>query len=328
MKPSEKFTDQYWERLAARFSGEETTGDEFSGNVSSETEKMLERYWKSAGSEINSEEINIESAWNIVRSKISSEKVHPHQAGVRKSISLYLRIAAAVLLLAALGAVTYVLYDKAVSGSRIIIATGEEEKNREIVLPDGSKVWLNHSSEISYSKNWNRTGRKVTLSGEGYFNIVPDEKNPFSVDAGKAEIKVVGTSFNVITRNLEGEVEVFVESGKVLLADEKGGSILLEPGYIGTTAPGRLNKTLNNNRNYLSWKTSLLVYEGTNLTDVFRDLKRAYNIDISVADSSILDKTITAVFNNDPEETIIRVICTTFNLSYIRDGKHFHLLKN
>jgi len=328
MKPSENYTDQYWERLAAKFSGEETEGNEFPENMNPGTVKLLEKYWNSANSEINPKEINVENAWNRVKSKISGKDLYKHRTVQRKLIPSYLKTAAAILLLAILGAVSYIILDKAISGKKIVIATGEEEKKREIILPDGSKVWLNHSSEISYLKNWRRSGRNVTLRGEGYFEIEPDAGNPFSVNAGKAEIKVVGTSFNVITTNREGEVEVFVESGKVLLADEKGNNILLEPGYIGTTSSGSLNKTLNNNRNYLAWKTSQLIYESTGLKDVFTDLKRAYNLDVTVADSSILENTITATFNNDPEETIIRIICTTFNLSFIRDGKHFHLMKN
>jgi len=328
MKQSENYTDQYWAKLAAKFSGEEAAGDEFPENFSQETGKLLEKYWKYASSEINPEEINVENAWNKVKSKISGRDTTMRRPVQSKLTLLFFKTAAAILLLAVLGAVSYIILDKAISGKKIVIATGEGEKNKEIILPDGSKVWLNHSSEISFFKNWRRSGRNVTLRGEGYFEIVPDVEYPFSVSAGKADIKVVGTSFNVITSNREGEVEVFVESGKVLLADEKGSSILLEPGYIGTTSSGRLNKTLNNNRNYLAWKTSLLIYEGTGLQDVFTDLKRVYNVDVTVADSSILEKTITATFNNDPEETIIRIICTTFNLSYIRDGKHFHLMKN
>ncbi len=62
----------------------------------------------------------------------------------------------------------------------------------------------------------------MKLRGEAFFEIAPDASKPFIIDAGEANIKVVGTSFNVITNNPESEVEVFVKTGKVLVSDNSG----------------------------------------------------------------------------------------------------------
>ena len=86
-------------------------------------------------------------------------------------------------------------------------------------------------------------------------------------------------------------------------------------------------KTLNQNPNYLSWKTGLLVYNGQKLDVVFSDLKRVYNMDIEAADPAILENRWTSPIDNQPQETIIRLICASFNLSYTKDGNIYHLVK-
>jgi ferric-dicitrate binding protein FerR (iron transport regulator) len=133
----------------------------------------------------------------------------------------------------------------------------------------------------------------------------------------------------VITSNSDSKVEVFVTSGKVLLSDNSGsGSILLDPGYVGTLNSGAPGKTVNENPNYLSWKTGQLVYKGQKLDVVFSDLKRAFNMNIVADDPAIPDYTLTTPsIDNATEETIISLICISFNLSYEKDGDVYHLSK-
>ena len=100
---------------------------------------------------------------------------------------------------------------------KITVVAGNDQKNILVSLPDGSKIYLNRNSEFSYRKNFGKHGRNVKLTGEAFFEISPDVSKPFIIDAGKAKVKVVGTSFNVITNNRESAVEVFVKTGKVML---------------------------------------------------------------------------------------------------------------
>jgi ferric-dicitrate binding protein FerR (iron transport regulator) len=85
-------------------------------------------------------------------------------------------------------------------------------------------------------------------------------------------------------------------------------------------------KTININPNYISWKTGLLIYNGQKLNVVFDDLKRVYNMDIEVADPAILENEWTSPIDNQPQETIIRLICASFNLSYTLDGNVYRLV--
>ena len=113
-----------------------------------------------------------------------------------------------------------------------------------------------------------------------------------------------------------------------MLSDNSGTqNLVLDPGFVGTMDSKLSGKTLNNNPNYLSWNTGLLVYDGQKLDVVFKDLKRVYNMDIVADDPDILDNTWTSPINNQPQDTIIRLICASFNLSYTKDGNVYHLAK-
>jgi ferric-dicitrate binding protein FerR (iron transport regulator) len=121
---------------------------------------------------------------------------------------------------------------------------------------------------------------------------------------------------------------VFVRTGKVLLSDNSGNnSILLDPGYIGTMDSGKPLKSLNRDPNYMAWNTGILVYDGQTLDIVFRDLKRVYNMEIIADDPSILKETWTSPINNQSQDTIIRLICYSFNLGYTKEGNTYHLSK-
>ena len=139
---------------------------------------------------------------------------------------------------------------------------------------------------------------------------------------------MVGTTFNVITRNSELAVEVFVKTGKVLVSDASGAeTIQLDPGFVGTVNSKIHHKSVNSNPNYLSWKTGYLDYSGQKLDVVFSDLKRVYNMEIVADDPSILENPWHSPIDNLSQETIIRLICGSFNLSYTKDGNVYHLTK-
>jgi ferric-dicitrate binding protein FerR (iron transport regulator) len=197
-----------------------------------------------------------------------------------------------------------------------------------IKLPDGSIAYLNRNTTLTYNAKTLGPERKVKLSGEAFFEILPDHNKPFIIDAGGATIKVLGTSFNVVTRNNDSSVEVFVKTGKVMMSESPGTrSIVVDPGFVGKIDPAGAGKKLNDNPNYMAWNTRRLTYDGQKLGVVFRDIEKMYNITIIASDPVILDLPIATSFYNEPDETIIRIICTTFNLTYSKDGNIYHLGK-
>jgi len=278
----------------------------------------------------DSKPIDVDKAWNKIWSKMNEEAPVITMKPVSHVFTRrgFLKIAAAVLILTGLGTAAIYTFSSDFLSKTIIASTGDDQKNQKISLPDGSTVTLNHSTKLSYKSNFGKNSRKVSLSGEAFFEISADASKPFTIDAGKASVKVVGTSFNVITENVDSAVEVFVTTGKVMLSDNSGNpGLVLEPGYIGTMDLNHSGKALNQNPNYMSWKDGKLDYDGQPLEIVFRDLKRVYNMDIKADDPSILSNPWTSPIISQSSDTIIRIICASFNLSYTKDGNVYHLSK-
>ena len=323
---TEKFNDRDWEELASALSGEKEGSSELLNRFLAEDGKNTEKSWRKMRKMNDDKEINVDQAWDKVYSRLNEAGylTAKSQERIIRIRNRFLKIAATVLILVSLGTLSIYL---ATSGKQIVVTTASDQKNLKVSLPDGSNIFLNRNTELIYSANFGRSGRHVALSGEAFFEISSDVSKPFTIDAGKASIEVVGTSFNIITNNPDSAVEVYVETGKVVLSDNTGTqNIVLDPGYVGTMDTKISGKTLNENPNYTSWKTGMLVYNRQTLEIVFKDLKRVYNMVIIADDPEILDETWTSSIDNQSQETIIRLICASFNLRYAQDGNVYHLL--
>jgi ferric-dicitrate binding protein FerR (iron transport regulator) len=330
MKNTEKFTDKEWEELASILSDEKGEQADLLDRFMAEDPDNSGKMWKELKNMNSREEIDVDRAWNNVHSRLIENGLFRSEkpAGIRYMSTTLLRIAAAALILISLGTAAVYMNNAGYLSKKITIIAGNDQKNILVSMPDGSKVYLNRNSVFSYRKNFGEHKRDVKLTGEAFFEITPDVSKPFIIDAGKASVKVVGTSFNVITNNPESSVEVFVKTGIVQVSDNSGSqSVQLDPGYVGIVNSKTAARTLNNNPNYISWKTGYLEYSGQKLSVVFNDLKRVYNMDIVADNPLILENPWHSPIDNVDEKTIIRMICTSFNLSYTKDGNVYHLSK-
>ena len=325
-----KFTDREWEEIASALSGETVGRPELMNRFMAEDNNLVEKKWKVLRTMNEDKDINVDDAWNKVSSRIdiagAAEGREP--AGFIFMRSTFMRVAAVALILVGISAaVLYIVSSDSLS-KKIVVATGDNQVNYRVSLPDRSSIFLNRNSKLTYHSNFGRHSRNVALAGEAFFDIAHNPSKPFTIDAGKASVKVVGTSFNVITNNPDSAVEVFVRTGKVMLSDNTGDkNLLLEPGYVGTMDSKISEKKLNGNPNYLAWQTRSLVYNGQTLDIVFRDLKRVYNMEIIADDPAILNETWVTTIDNTSQETIIRIICTIYNLRYTKDGDIYHLVR-
>jgi len=330
MKKIERFTDKEWEELASLLSDEKSEQTDLLNRFMAEDIYNTGKQWKELRNMSSEKEINVDKAWNSVYTRLNENGLKTNNGPARMSFmrSTFMRVAAVALIVLSLGTTVVYLNNTGTFSKKITMATGNDQKNLHVALPDGSRIFLNRNTEFSYRANFGKHRRDVRLTGEAFFEISADASKPFIIDAGNAKVKVVGTSFNVITNNAESAVEVYVKTGKVMLSDNSGSqSMFLDPGFVGTMDSKISGKTLNKNPNYLAWNTGLLVYNGQKLDVVFNDLKRVYNMDIVADDPGILDNTWTSPIDNQPQDTIIRLICASFNLGYTKDGSVYHLSK-
>jgi ferric-dicitrate binding protein FerR (iron transport regulator) len=316
----EKMTGKDWGDAAAWLSGEESGNKESALPLLNEEEDIMKQWndMKMAESQGN---IDVDKAWARVNSRIEAAGNEGRTRRLSFMPSL-LKVAATVLVVFGLGWM-YFEYGMA---EKMTVASLSDQKNIEVVLPDGSKALLNRNSHLTYPEKFGHNNRKVKLTGEAFFEITPDPDRPFTIDAGNARVRVLGTSFSVITDNGNHEVEVYVSTGTVMLSSNDGShSLTLEPGYLGKISDSNESRSLNKNENYLSWTTDILNYDGESLDVVFTDLKRSFNINIIASDPSINDFRLTTRFENQPHDTIVQVICTTFNLNSVKEGETYTL---
>lgn len=186
----------------------------------------------------------------------------------------------------------------------------------QVELPDGTKVWLNAASSITYSVA-NRAFRKVKLTGEAYFEVFPEKDRPFMVETPLQEIKVLGTNFNVNAYPNENKVQTTLASGKVLvnlLNAGNGAAVnsILNPGQQSTTDAGsdRIKIVEVNTDQVLSWKSGYFYFDDNNLEEVLHQLERWYDIEV-VYNEQLLqyaDQFVGRVPRDTPFPTMLNVL--------------------
>ena len=182
----------------------------------------------------------------------------------------------------------------------------------KVTLPDGSNVWLNHSSSIKYPSSFQGNTRITELRGEGYFEVAHNPKIPFIVKAGDLRIKAMGTTFNIMAYPDETRIETSLIEGKVELelVDHAGNIsplLKMKPTdmAIFKNAGHELNtRTISDDR-YFSWKEGKLVFNKEPMGEVAKKLGRWFNVDIEIKDPQLLELTYTATF---VQETLPQVL--------------------
>jgi transmembrane sensor len=244
----------------------------------------------------------------------------------------FLRVAAILFLAVMLGSVGFYLgFRQQKTAVFTEVISNEQQVLHGVTLPDGTVVTLNSNSKLRYPKQFKGKLRKVTIEGEAFFEVKPDASKPFVITAGNAQIKVLGTSFNVCARPGDKTVEVTVETGKVQvgcreLAQQPCNNLILTPGEKGVlfTSDNALKKSLNENPNVMAWKTHDLVFNKTRLSEVIDDLEKVYHTDIQLSDPSLNNLVLTSHFNNQSIDFILEVIRLTFNLELsAQNGQYF-----
>lgn len=147
-----------------------------------------------------------------------------------------------------------------------------------IILADGSKVWLNAGSKLTFPETFASNNREVTLSGEAYFEVTPDKKKPFYVNADQQIIRVFGTHFNVQSYPNENNRTTLVE-GSVQVT-QSGRSKMLKPGQAAFSRNNNLLVQDVNIEEAIAWKNGFFYFESTPVKEALSAIKRWYNVDI------------------------------------------------
>ncbi len=229
-------------------------------------------------------------------------------------------VAATVLLLIA----ATVFYLRQPAEGKLITKTATDQ-SIEFELPDGSNIWLNKNSKISYDENEFLSNREINLSGEAFFEVEKNPESPFTIIAGSSLTKVIGTAFNLNASNPQQRIELVVVSGKVTFGklDGTGQPVVLTKGLKGIYNPADQSVTSEQNRsaNFLSWQNATLQFDNLTMAGVIEDCEKYFGIEVKVENPKILNCKYTGNFTNPSVEDFFTVIASTLNITHkIQDG--------
>lgn len=324
---------------------EELMAKYFSGNINSpEKEALLQwvdshedhrvyfdemlQSWAAAEEYDNDFQADISQAWHKVSQSITEKPaLHLKNSNLKeKKLSflntrIFLRVAAAVLF------IVMAAYWWSSNRQMVVFDTAFNETNH-VELPDGTKVWLNHNSRITYRKAFKK--RDVDLKGEAFFDVNRDESRPFTISSGTSKTKVLGTSFNVRAYPEEEEIIVTVSSGSVELSSQTDPEqkVILKSKEAGILSKKeqQVAKTALDNENSISWKTQKLSFNNTSMREVFSTLERHFGVEFTIYNKAILDCEFFGTYDQPRLQDLIEAMKFSMGLEFEYDGKGYSVI--
>ena len=150
----------------------------------------------------------------------------------------------------------------------------------QLVLPDGSKVWLNAASSITYPTAFPGKERKITIDGEAYFEVVHNKAKPFKVQANGTEVEVLGTHFNVHAYSDEPAEKITLVEGKVKVSNKE--SAILKPGEQAQVRSNSPIQVVNDvdMEEVLAWKNGLFRFNNADIESIMKQVERWYDVTV------------------------------------------------
>ena len=185
------------------------------------------------------------------------------------------------------GKLVYEIKDTGSDNNKINTLSTERGETYQLRLPDGSLVWLNSASSLTYTAFLNeQEKREVMLNGEAYFEIAKDKAHPFIVKTDKQAIEVLGTHFNVMAYTDEPFIKTTLLEGSVSITGN-GLKVLLKPGElaINDIDANKINVTSVDAEDAIAWKNGYFNFDNENIGTIMKQISRWYDIDVEFRDA-------------------------------------------
>lgn len=233
-----------------------------------------------------------DKAFENFRNRVESQKEIQSTSRRGFSLSALWRYAAVVAIIIAVGCISYWQGEVNVKDTFADISVEAPLGSKtKLYLPDGTLVWLNAGSRMTYSQGFGVDNRKVELEGEGYFEVKRNEKIPFFVKTKDLQLQVLGTKFNFRDYPEDHEVVVSLLEGKVglnnLLREEKEAVLSPDERAVLNKANGLLTVESVTASNASQWTDGYLFFDEELLPDIAKELERSYNVKIHIANDSL-----------------------------------------
>lgn len=254
--------------------------------------------------------------WEQLRKRITSDRN-------RRLFFNYLRNTAAILLPLFL-VYQYTLYPilkKSGSIVETITVTSAPGMVTKTILPDGSEVWLNALSSLTYPQRFTEKERRVQLSGEAYFKVTSDKKHRFNVETPqKMVVSAYGTEFNVNAYESEATHEVTLASGQVEVSSEIGSkateTLVVDEKAILQVKTGNIHVVTADTYVETAWKDGKMVFRREKLDKIVTRLSRKFGVDIHLEGDRLKEYEYTATFTEETLEDILDLLKRSAPITY------------
>ena len=261
---------------------------------------------------LNSSKFNGDKAFAEFKKKSAKKSI---------SISLWQKISAvAAVAILIIGCFTLFNLNKVEN----ITVTNNELAITNVTLPDGSTIYLHQGASVTYPSEFSKDQRTISATGNIFCEIFHNESAPFTLTDNELTIKVLGTSFHV---NTIDETYVVVETGKVSVSNGNQ-SVIIEQGERADLHDGKLTSSTNTDVNLFSWKTGILKFSNTPLSNVYADLARHYHCDFTYEESFVNAPlfNLTGTYQDMTlQQTMQTIELTIPQIHYDCDGDHIRV---
>ncbi|MGC9355806.1 MAG: FecR family protein, partial [Mariniphaga sp.] len=315
------------DKLLDKFiSGKRLTEDEFIlldkllNNLSYRQElvQYLEKSWQ------NSESEPVGLQFEQIRAKIRNASIQSKM----NRLFIVLSKAAAILFIPILAAALYFYTNQPFSEELLTLSTQKGE-HTNVILPDGSKVWLNVDTKLSYPVNYGVKSRDLELEGEAYFEVEKNKELPFEITAGNVTTKALGTRFVISAYPESSEIRSSLVEGSVEVEYMKDFT-LLNPGQqlvVTKNKPGFVVKTFDEEYE-LGWKNNQLIFRLTPFDHVITELEKWYDVNIDYNPAAFKSETLTVRFEqHETLENVLKVISRATGFKYSVEDKNIKITK-
>lgn len=222
------------------------------------------------------------------------------------------------------------------SGKSTIIETGMSVMNKlvvpygkrsQLILPDGSKVWVNSGSVLEFPSTFAGDSRTINLTGEMFINVAKDRKKPFYVNTPDFQVKVYGTQFNISAYQDDAMQSIVLVSGTVGVKSVNHEETYLQPNEILLYRDQEIEKKKVDVEKYVSWKDGYIVLEQTPIAEVLKLIERYYNQSFEIKDQVDLSlRTCNGkLYLSDDLDNVMKTISILASIQYMRDGKTIYI---
>lgn len=284
--------------------------------------EQMEQIWKSSGSIREFQSIDAAKDWNSLHERFGfSKKAREHHPSrqVRTMTFRAMRVAALILLAFASTFLIYYYTGNGGFSKMDWITLDASGQRKEITLPDGSKVFLNTGSILSYPAEFKGLKRTVKLEGEAFFEVARNEKKAFIVIvADEASTEVLGTSFHLKEDPGKRRVFLNVLTGKVAFyrKGKKKEALVIGKDEHAEYHNGHIQQHVSFDLNFLSWKTRTLTFDNAPLPQVLKQLEKHYHKEFHIMDTGLDTLALTSTFNNQKIDTILEEISLVLDIAF------------